>query len=939
MSTFIQQLVSEILAKHDGKLKDLCIVFPTRRAGLFFQKELAGRLSSPIWSPTIFSIQDFFYTISGKSNPDNLTLLFELYNVYRDFFPNEDFDKFYSWGEILLKDFDDIDKYLVDFSKIFKTVSDLQQIDSEFQLAEEDMEKLRLFWKHLFDIEKSNLKNEFFNYWKHLGGIYSAYKSRLEEKNIAYEGMVYRKLAEEITERGKEVSETFEHIIFAGFYALSPSEVSIIKYFADSGKATMYWDADHYYGDDPAQEAGEFFRKNKLTKENYSWKENHFGNGKKEIEIAGVPLLVGQAKYAGNILESLMKQEDFKDERTAVVLPDEKLLFPVLYSIPEGLNDINVTMGYPLIQTPLYNLFESLMTLQKNSRVDSTKGFTFYFKDVLNILNHPYIRLIGDPAIKKWLKEIGSNYIRISGELLKGDSTDGFFQVIFQRLENASEAFPWFRKILRLILETMKEQEFRFHRIESEFVYHFYTQLKRFEDVMSGNDTVKEMETFRRILTEILSALKIPFTGEPLKGLQIMGFLETRVLDFDNVIVLSVNEDVLPSSGNSPSFIPFNIRKAFGLPTYQEQHAVSAYHFYRLIQRAKRIFLLHNTETKALTTGEKSRLLLQIEYELKKKYPENISITHKLVSTKISKVEVKEICVEKDQEVMNVLSRYYSDGSTAPTSSFSPSALTAYMTCRLRYYFRYVAGLSSKEEPEEEMESATFGNVLHKTMYHMYSEAGSVDKAVIDGMTETINFNVDRAIQEEFISIDQLEGKNILFRNVIRELVKRIIESDREFVPFRILKLEEEVLFNFNLSEDRTVNLKGKIDRVDEKDGVARIFDYKTGKVGKKKIKEPDDLFTDPEFKEQFQAMYYAYLVQSTMQGKPVKSGLYTLKEFSKGPRMLNNDEVFSKAQFDEFEKGLRNLIGQILSPEVPFTQTDDTDRCTYCDFKSICNR
>lgn len=938
MTTFIQQLVQEILKHHKDHLEDLCVVFPTRRAGLFFQKELSQSLNKPAWSPTIFSIQDFFMKMSGMNIPDSLTLLFELYESYREFFPAEDFSRFYAWGELMLKDFGDIDKYMADANKVFANVNDLHEIDAAFELEGEDLERLREFWKNFFNRDPSKLRNEFMNTWKFLGNVYHSFQSRLRSRNIAYEGMAYRSLAEKMKQGDQSVQTEYSHIIFAGFYALAPTEQTIIHQLVKAGKATTYWDADSYYADDKYQESGKFFRNNKLIDDKFLWKQDHFKDIPKKIEFAGVPLLAGQAKYAGNILEDLMKEKDFVSEKTAVILPDEKLLFPLLYSLPKALKDINVTMGYPLRQTPLYNLFESLMVLQKNARTSTEGETSFYFRDILNIVNHSYIRQIADKPIRKWLSGLDQNFIRLPRTRLIADGDGGLFSDLFVRIISVDGIFDWFRMILSRILESMKDQDFRFHKLESEFVYHFYTQLGRLEDIVKKDNHIKDIETFWKIFSEIIFSVKIPFTGEPLKGLQVMGFLETRVLDFDNVIILSVNEDVLPSSGNSPSFIPFNIRKAFGLPTYEEQHSVSSFHFYRLLQRAKNIYLIHNTETKALTTGERSRFLLQIEHELMRKFPDSISLEQKVISTKIGREYIKEISIEKSPDVMKDLSKFL-PSEAGRQSAFSASGLISYIACPLRFYFKYVAGLAEPEEQEEDMEAATFGKVLHKAMQYLYTDVHEIDVSALGNLRKKVNDCVDQAIHNEFVAINQLEGKNILLRNVIRELINRILDSEKLYIPFQILQLEKDVTAGFKLDEDREVKLFGIIDRVDEKSDVVRIVDYKTGRVEKKRPAMLEEYFTNPKMKEQFQAMYYAYLTRIKMPGRKIKSGLLAMRDMSEGIWFLNDNVPYSDEQFTEFETHLRGLLSEIFSTDKPFTQTEDLDRCQYCAYKSLCNR
>lgn len=940
MQTFLQQLALEIKEKFNENTGQLCVVFPTRRAGLFFQKELARLYDTPIWSPKVFSIQDYLLTLADADIPDQLTLLFELYEVYHHYFPNEEFDAFYPWGELLIKDFDDLDKYLAPASKVFATVNDLHQIDADFGLPEEDMERLKHFWRNFFEHDLSKLKLEFVNTWKNLNDIYSEFKSKLEEKGWAYEGMAYRHLAENISLDTYKAMAEFSHTIFAGFYALSPAEEKVMSFLIKEGKATSYWDTDAYYTNDPGQEAGKFLRNNKLIGDNYKWKAEHFKDIPKNIEFVGIPLMVGQTRYAGQILQEMIDQNQFVPEKTAVVLPDEKLLFPVLYSIPESVQDINVTMGYPLRQTPLYNLFESMIALQKNARRENDGHFSFYFRDVKNILDHNYIRLVGGKAINIWLDKLKEiNYIRISSQKIFVDTKSEIFKIIFTIPSTIEEVFSWSQKILRTILEAMSVQDFKFHRLESEFIYTFFTQLKRLEDILLKQHAKPTISTFWKIFKEVTQSVRIPFSGEPLKGLQVMGFLETRVLDFENVILLSVNEDVLPAAGNSPSFIPFNIRKAFGLPTYEEQHAVSAFHFLRLLQRAKNIFLLYNTEPKALTAGERSRFLLQIEHELKVKYPDSIKISKKVISTPILKEKVSEISILKSEAVLKELERFYSDTKNEPRNKLSASGLQSYIACSLRFYFRYIAGLSEVEEQEENMEAATFGKVFHKAMQLIYSNLSGIDESAIKGLNIKINNIVDQAINEEFLAIDQLEGKNILLRNVIRELVARILEIDKNYLPFEILQLEKDVSKLFPIGNNKVVKLFGIIDRVDTKDDLLRIVDYKTGKVEKRKPAAIEDYFNDTIYKEQFQAMYYAYLTNSFIPGRQISSGLMALKTMKDGIWMLNNGEPFSKEQFEQFENHLKKLIQEIFNPEIPFSQTEDESRCIYCAYREMCHR
>lgn len=941
MISFLQQLTTDLVKTHGEDLSGVCLVFPTRRAGLFFRKELAAMVTKPSWAPVTHSIQDFFGSFSVYQQPDPLTLRFELYKIYKAYFPGESFDKFYPWGELMLRDFDDLDHYLADAGKVFALIHDIREIETDFNLPEEELERLKTFWMNFFQHDPSILKTEFINTWEHLGSIYQSFKESLAARGLAYEGMAYREIAERFTKSGVIPEPDYDHIVFAGFYALSPAEERIIHAFLKTGKATIYWDADSYYADDTGQEAGTFLRNHSLVEEDYKWKQDYFQNTRRQIDIVGVPLLVGQAKYAGTLVKDLLVNPDFKPERTVVVLPDENLLFPVLYSLPEELTDINVTMGYPLQYTPLFHLFESLIALQRNVQVTKAGKTSYYFRDVLNILNHPYIRLIEAEKIRQWVRGYEKNRrIRIPQEDLDSGNAE-VFSLIFQKPEGVRGIFAWGRQLLRLILESMKEQEFRFHRLESEFVYNFYTQLNRLEEVVIAQEAEPGLETFWYLFREIIYSSKIPFTGEPLKGLQVMGFLETRVLDFDNVILLSVNEDVLPSSGNKPSFIPFSIRKAFGLPTYEEQHSVSAYHFYRLLQRASRIHLVYNTEAKASSSAEKSRFLLQIQHELAVRFPESITVREKVVTTGFSKETVQPVTVEKSPTVMEALNRYLwtGKGKLEFAKRISPSALANYISCPLKFYFRSVAGMYEKEETEENMEAATFGKVLHKAMQILYTGLKEIRPETLAQLRTKTEAALQQALSDEYVSAASLEGKNILLGNVIRELIAKILVADKEDAPFHLLALEMEVNEEFVIDPERKIILHGFIDRLDETPIGLRIIDYKTGNVEKKKPKAIANLFSDPKYKEQFQAMLYAYVISTKEQVKTIRSGLFTLKDMADGLWYLQDGEPFTQLQFLEFETELRNLMATIFNPAIPFTQTEDEKRCVYCPYKEICNR
>jgi CRISPR/Cas system-associated exonuclease Cas4 (RecB family) len=939
MSSFLGQLVDELYDKHKGDLSELCIVFPTRRAGLFFKKYLSAKIETPHWSPVIFSIQDFIRNLSSFVVPDQLALIFELFEVYQKYFPDEPFEKFYPWGEMLLKDFDEADRNLADTKQLFAYLKDEREINETFDLQEEDMERIRNFWMTFFNKEPGKLKNEFLENWRHLGSIYNDFRKRLVDKNQAYEGLAYRFVAENL----KNVTVNYEHIVFAGFYALSKAEELIIEYLLDRKNADIYWDSDSYYYDDPKQEAGTFLRKNRLLKPGFKWKQNNFESLEKNVETIGVPLQVGQAKITGSIIQELIRGKKITADKIAVVLPDENMLFPVLYSLPEDLEAFNVTMGYPLSATPLFTLLESLVQLQINVRKTADGKVSFYHKHVMDILSHSSVQQVEADFIRKWIRNYQNElrWVRIPKEQLNNENVPLFFKKIFREINEGQDVFRYFKTILHFILESLKEREFRFHEIESEYIYHFYVQLQRLEDVVNQYTGYLSLNTFWNLYKEVIYSSKIPFSGEPLKGLQVMGFLETRLLDFENLFILSVNEDTLPASSSQASFIPYNIRKTFGLPTYEEQHAVSSYHFYRLIQRAKNIYLLYNTETKSITAGEKSRYLLQIEHELQKRFPEKIRLQAKVAVTQFAKTESKEIVIRKTAELMESLTKYVLKDEQFNEYSirFSASALMTYINCPLKFYFQYIAKIREQEGTEENIEAATFGKILHRSMQLLYSEFNHLTGSVFENLQKKIPEAVDIAAREEFNGNSLLEGKNILLRHILIELIQKILHIDKKDAPLIIHSLEQKFFQPVKIDENKTVLLYGIIDRIDEVQGTTRIIDYKTGKVESGSMGSMDEIFSDPKFKEQFQTYFYSYLYWSKSGGNPVKAGILAVKNMAEGIRFLNRDEVISPEQFMIFETHLIRLISEILDPEKTFHQTKALERCKYCDYREICHR
>ena len=932
MITFLDKLVEDLLVKHGDDLSQLCLVFPTRRAGLYFKKRYSSRLTVPAWSPAVFSIEDFVQSLCPYQEGDPLDLAFELYKVYKNYFPGESFDKFYPWGVMLLKDFNDVDSALAEGGKLFSSVTDLKSIEEKFGLAEEDMERINEFWKIFFHKEPGSIRKAFHENWKHLENIYTGFTTAIRKKNMVYEGLAVKIVAEGL-HSGSIVSRHHHHV-FAGFYSLSRAEEKMIGYFLKKGNGEVYADGDAYYTDDPRQEAGIFIRKNSLLTENFKWKEEQLGKEEKKIEMIGVPLQVLQAKAAGQIVYDLPHDAEVMNN-TAVVLPDEQLLMPVLYALPGSVEDINVTMGYPLAASPLFNLTESLFELQKSFRQKS-----FYFKQVISLLSHPYIQFADPQGINKWLDDFRQKpTIRIQQSALTGNKVSSALNILFSGYGNLKESLEYFNRFFSMLVDACRNSQPGFQSIEKEYITYFYTRFKKLEEIIHKVEEEITVDTFRALFKEVIFSTRIPFTGEPLKGLQVMGFLETRVLDFENLIILSLNEDVLPPAGHHPSFIPYNIRRAFGLPTFEDNNAISAYHFYRLLQRAKNIFLVYNTEVKNFSGGEKSRFLLQIENELVKSNP-SIKLVHRNVNLEVKEVKTSPVEIQKTPEVMKELNRFY-EPLTLPlkfSKKFSASALGSYIACQLQFYFRYIAKLKEPEEQDEFIEAGILGTILHEAMHSLYKPLKQISESDFEEVIRLAGRAVDEAIKKEFGEVEALEGKNILMRNVLIELIRKILQYDKQ--SLRSIKyLEEEFIMPVQLDTGKAVHLYGIIDRVDFSDGALRVVDYKTGMPDVRKANDIESLFTSPVYKEQFQTFFYSMLLENREPGQGIKAGLFRLKKLSEGISYINDGNVISAEQFDEFRDRTKKLLAEIFDPSVPFRQTEDDKRCGYCAYKDICNR
>lgn len=959
MKPFLYQVASLFYEKWGAEVSRLAFVFPNRRTGLFFQKYLSEVADIPLFSPTILTINDLFIQLSGKQSADRISMLFTLYDIYiRQSGSTETFDEFLYWGEMLLNDFDDIDKYMANARMLFSNVTDLREIENDFDfLSDEQIAAIRSFWSSFYPRGDTPNQQQFLAVWQVLYDLYEEFRATLGAEGKGYEGMIFREVVESM-ERGESPDLPYEQIVFVGLNALSVSEERFLAQLQKRKIADFYWDYVSDKVTDPDNKASYFVSRNRKSFPS-SMKLPPEEKVKTEIEVIGIPSGIGQAKHVYTLLSDWCKEAEMSSEealRTAVILPDEHLLIPVLNAIPEQIRRINVTMGYPLAGTPVASLIEYILALQKNVRYIDRNPL-FYFRDVLPVLNHRYILSTSPEIISSLVKEITeNNKIYISHTEL---GKTPLLEILFTPVTGVEAFSDYLIKVLEELNKVMsalsdEEEEDapqRTNDLEQEFIFHYFTTVNRMKEVMKDARIEMKIDTFFRLLKRVTDTITIPFHGEPLSGLQIMGVLETRALDFDRLIILSMNEGIFPQRKAANSFIPYNLRRGFGLPTYEHQDSVWAYHFYRLIERASHVSLLYDTRSNGLQTGEVSRFVHQLHYHYE------VPMRDKLVVYNVSSSKTPPLAVPKREDIMRRLDAYRKGGSKA----ISASAINTYLDCPLKFYFSVVEGIREEEEVSETIESDVFGSILHKVMEELYKpfqgKMVTVDllKAIRKD-TALLTGAIARAFASEFFKTEvvrSLTGQNYLIGEMIRKYVEKILERDGKLTPFVYIESERKINGLISLSDYSEIRLKGFIDRVDEVRDAIRIIDYKSGS-GTTTFSSIESLFNKEE-KDRAKAvmqvfMYcwmYAHFTEN--KGKTIQPGIYYVRSLFSDPfdpSVYHRIERGKSEKVEDFsgyaqafEEGLRGCLDEIFNPEIPFTQTPTGKACSYCPFKGICGK
>ncbi len=951
MKIFLKDIASGLISEFGSSLADHCIVFPNNRSILFFRKYLSEIIDRPMFMPSLETVSSLIQSQSKLKIGESVQLVYELYQTFIDTGKRHDtFDEFYYRGEMLLNDFDDIDKYLVNPDMLFSNLADLKEIDRRFGGMDEEVIKIiKQFW---INFDASNMtaeKTDFLSLWEILPMVYINYKKKLSEKGLAYEGMIIREQTERFRTMKVEWYEDVKLFHFVGFNALNKCEKILLKELKNRGRARFYWDYDPSFIDEPSHEAGYFIHQN-ISGFGMDNKPPDSDPGKCKINIYSAPSDVSQAKLVHSIAESLEPSDD--PNETAVILADENLLSPVLNSIPGNVHSINITMGYPLYQTPVYSLVHQLLRLHKNS---SGKGAEtgFYYNDVINILQHQYIAFNYPEDAESIIQRIKENNIL----RLKRDElcVNELFEKIFTvelNIRTYIASVLYF--LIDLLEETHNSDEGESSRLslQQEYIYSLILSMNQLTTIITGSDMRPGIDLYTNLVDRIMRTIVIPFSGEPLQGMQVMGILETRSLDFRNIILLSANEGKMPKSPRGNSFIPYNLREAFGLPTVKHSDSIYAYYLYRLLQRAENVNLVYNSSTDGMRSGEMSRFLLQLKYD--ERY--NTSF----LDTRFNILPVAKIkdSIKRNAEINSLLYDKYLTGKTGKL--LSPSAINTWITCSMKFYYRYIAGIKEPEDILEEVDPLAFGNILHEAMKGIYTAfIGSVlDRNEIEKLLKTDDYIteiVSQTFRKEFMKNTRasIKGRNLVIARILERMVRQILETDKRFAPLEIVSLEKEYNIAFTLKingNEIQLRLGGTIDRVDKINELYRIIDYKSG-ADSIEIGTFEQLF-DYEARKRnsaaFQTLLYSEIFYQNNSTCNLRPSLYPMRnifndDFSDVFDIKRGEKAGPVHSYhdirDHFVENLGRVLTDIFDVSRDITMTKNDQHCRYCPYNRLCNR
>ena len=946
--TFLEYVAEDIISKYGTDLSRIAVVFPNKRAALFLNEHLARLASQPVWSPAYITISDLFRQHTDLKTADPIKLICDIHKSFTKCTGiDETLDHFYGWGQLLLADFDDIDKNMADADSIFCNLKDIHELDDISYLDDEQKEMLKRFFANFSDDIESELKKRFLSLWSHFGDIYHDYNRRLTEQGIGYEGAIYRKVASEQTLHLK-----YDKYLFVGFNLLQKVERVLFSRLMKEDKAKFYWDFDEYYMPSPSHNlttspshhlsGGALVSSaptNLTTSPSQHLNISDFPNEldntdpdiyanmrrPKRIRFISSPTENAQARFASNWL---LENERYKAGRkTAIVMCDESILLPLMHSLPPEADKVNITSGFPLAMTPVASLVMLLFDLYTLGL--RKKGTAFNPHYLKKLMAHPYAR---------HLQEVHLNGVHSKGVHLSQVHQEG----------SAALLHHIATLVKQVGIATKQEGD----ALTQESVFRMFTILNRLAALADSGDLLVDNTTLRRLVSQLVGAASIPFHGEPVVGVQIMGVLETRNIDFDNVLLLSCNEGNMPKGVNDSSFIPYSIRKAHGLTTIDNKVAIYSYYFHRLLQRAGDITIAYNNSTDNGHTGEMSRFMLQLLVESGQK------IDHYSLTAKNQPSPLMPKAIEKDETALNKLEEM---------SRLSPSAINTYIRCKLAFYYQYIAHIKEPDSDPETIDNRLFGNIFHRAAYLIYKDISDhspvIEKAHIQAYLSNrklLASVVDRAFEEEECKTNN--GLQIINREVIIEYITKLLKIDQQLCPFSILAMEEEAKVYTSLSfttspSHHHLTIGGIIDRLDiltdKQTGKRRIrvVDYKTGNQPSSPIKNIDEIFDPNNIRSKhsnyyLQAILYSLIVSRSKEwnaaNDPVSPALLFIKQAATNdydPTLCIDKHPISDVTVyeEEFLTKLKETVADMYSPDAAFTPTDDRKKCELCPYRMLC--
>ncbi|RZJ72469.1 PD-(D/E)XK nuclease family protein [Flavobacterium sp.] len=919
MTRFLDQLAEKMVQKGTDSFSKITIVLPNRRARIFLLEALRKQVPHTVFAPRIISIEDFIQEIAGVRTIDNIELLFAFYEIYLSVTEKDEqqeFELFANWAKTLLQDFNEIDRYLLDPYKVLNYLKAIEDIKH---------------WS--VDLEKrTTLIENYLKFWNKLPEYYTALNEYLTAKGVGYQGLIYREAVKNL----EHFSASFEgqQFIFAGFNALNAAEEVIIQHLLSLAMAEVYWDIDSVFLKDEEHDAGLFIRRFKNNWKYYNTYPfqtiaNDFSQHK-NIKVIGTPKTVGQAKIAGKILEEhIAANPGEKLDKTAIVLGEENLLVPLLYGLPSTVGALNITMGYSAKNNPAQILVAKMFRLHVAAKSRNETNYVFYYKDVLDILTHPLIEPYANAhETVNLINRNNYSFITHTRLFERSGQTSELFQLLFQKWNDGPLAALQQISEVLLYIKSRLGSESQEEKVAKAFLYSVFKVINKLISYYTKDTVTASLETLQAIYKQVIDLAEVSFEGEPLEGLQIMGVLESRVLDFDTVIVTSLNEGNFPSGKSSNSFIPYDVKREFGLPTYKEKDAIYTYHFYHLLRRAKNIYLLYNTESEGLDAGERSRFVTQLEVE---KQP-NHELSFEIRNAFVPLIAYEPIEIPKSDLVMNRLREIADKG-------FSPSSLTSYIRNPADFYFKRILRISEIDEVEETIALNTLGTIIHATLENLYRPliGKFLSEQDIDNCFKLLDAEVMRQFKEVYKEGDIKKGRNLLAFEVAKRNVANFLRMEREDIKngdaISIVALEQT--YERSLEHHKLpypVLIKGNVDRVEVRNGKVRIVDYKTGKVEARdvKLKDWNGLITEIKSDKIIQVLAYAFMIskEEFIQNREIEVGIISFKNLKNGflPFEFQGDDkvvisVVTDDIFRDYTEQLANLLAEILDADTAFVE------------------